>query len=319
MKQPYNVTCVADTSKKTRKKIEKFGIKTYRDYGEMLENENFDCLIISLPNFLKKECIEFSSNYCNNLFVDKPIARNYKETKEISNIINKKGVKLMVGTNYRYHPNIKKIKELLDIGVAGEIKISSYELIMNGPLSHPKTPRPIADWYIDPERSGGGAVIDLAYHLLDLNQWFFGPSKVKFASIEHIMNLPVEDSATIITESENGQLRSIFNVGWFSKVIFPDFNFRVNLHGSNGFLSSEKYSPKNLYLHAVKTAMINFIKKITFQEIDYLSYTYYYSSFYEVIKEYLLRVKNDEEFSINFQDQLEVMKIIDTVYGRKIN
>jgi len=319
MKKPFKVRCVADKSKRTLKKIEGFNVNTYEDYNIMLEKEDLDCLIISLPNFLKKDCIELSSDYCQNIFVDKPIARSYQETKDIFDIANKKSVKIMVGTNYRYHPNIQKMKKLLEIGVAGDIKIASYELIMNGPLSHPRTPRPIADWYVDPERSGGGAVIDLAYHLLDLNQWFFGDSKVKFSTTEHIMNLPVEDSSTIITESEDGGLRSVFNVGWFSKVIFPEFNFRVNLHGSNGYLSSEKYAPSNLYLHAVKLAMTNLFKRVTFQELDYLSYTYYYSSFYDIIKEYLFSVQNDREFHIDFRDQLEVMKIIDVIYWRNKN
>jgi predicted dehydrogenase len=319
MKKPFQVICVADKSKNTRKKIEEFNIKTYVDYNSMLEKEELDCLIISLPNFLKKECIEISSNYCSKIFVDKPIARNYQETKDIFNITNKKGVQIMVGTNYRYHPHIQKIKEKLDMGIVGDIKLASYELIMNGPLSHPRTPRPIADWYVDPEKSGGGAVIDLGYHLLDLNQWFFGPSKVKFASIDHIMNLPVDDSSTIITESEDGNLRSVFNVGWFSKVIFPEFNFRVNLHGSNGYLSSEKFTPNNLYLHAVKIAITNFIKKITLREIDYLSFTFYYSSFYKIIEEFLTSVQNDMEFPIDFEDQLEVMKIIDSIYERGKN
>lgn len=307
---------VADKSTSIRKKIEKYNINAYADYESMLEKEDIDCVIISLPNFLKKDCIEVTSKYNVNMFVDKPVARNFEETKDIFNIINKNGVQLMVGANYRYHPNIQKIKESLDNGTAGNIKIASYELIMNGPFSHPRTPKPIADWYIDPEKSGGGAVIDLAYHLLDLNQWFFGPSKLRFSILEHIMRLPVEDSSTIVTESEDGSIRSIFNVGWFSKVIFPEFNFRVNLHGSNGFLSSEKFAPRNLYSHAVKEAIKNFFRKITFQEIEYLSYTYYYSSFYKIMREFLTHVEKGEKIPVKFEDQLEVMKIIDEIYKR---
>jgi predicted dehydrogenase len=307
---------VAEKSKRIQKKISSYNIPTFDNYTDLVDKEDLDCVIISLPNFLKKECVEYVSKKHIDIFIDKPIARNLDETKEIEKRIKKDGTKLMVGTNYRYHPNIIEMKKILENGTVGDIKIASYELIMNGPLSHPRRPRQIADWYIDPELSGGGAVLDLAYHLIDLNQWFFGPSKLKYSIYSNLMNLPVEDSSTIITESEDGSRRSIFNVGWFSKVIFPEFNFRVILHGSNGFLSSEKLAPQNLYVHAVKEAFINFAKRITLQEIDYLSYTYYYKSFYQIIKEFLKSVKEGEEFPIIFEDQLAVMEIIDKVYKR---
>jgi predicted dehydrogenase len=319
MKNPFVVNGVADKSKNIRKKISEYNVPTYDDYKTMLEEDEFDCVIVSLPNFLKKDSIEYISDYDIDVFIDKPIARNYKETVEIKNVVERSGNQLMVGTNYRYHPNIQKVKDTLETGKAGNIWIGSYELIMNGPFSHPRTPRPIADWYIDPERSGGGAVLDLGYHLLDLNQWFFGKSKLKFSTMDHVLNLPVEDSAIIITESEDGSIKSVFNVGWFSKVIFPEFNFRVNLHGSNGFISSEKYAPRNMYMHAVKQAISNFFRKITFNQINYLSYTYYYSSFYEIIKEFLTSVKNGDDFPVDLEGQLEVMRIIDEVYRRGEN
>jgi len=315
MKKRVSVKGVADKSKITLKNIKKYGINTYEDYINMLENEDLDCVIISLPNFLKKESIQNVSEYNLDIFVDKPLARNYDEAIQIKNIINKKGNRLMVGTNYRYHPNIVKIKESLDEGKIGNIKIASYELIMNGPFSHPRTPRPVSDWYLDPEKSGGGAILDLGYHLLDLNQWFFGNSNVTFCVKNNIMNLPVEDSSTIITESIDDGVRSVFNVGWFSKMVFPDFNFRVNLHGSNGFLSSEKYAPGNLHLHAVREAIKNFMKRITFQEIDYLTYTYYYSSFYKILKDFLTYAESGSNFP-SLQEQLNVMKNIDEAYRR---
>jgi predicted dehydrogenase len=315
MGKEYNLY-VAEKSKRIQKKISSYNISIYDDYTDLVDNTDIDCVIISLPNFLKKECIKYVSKNNIDIFIDKPIARNLDETKEIEKIIKKDGTRIMVGTNYRYHPNIIDLKQRLENGVIGDIKIASYELIMNGPLSHPRHPRQIADWYINPELSGGGAILDLAYHLIDLNQWFFGSSKLRYCTYDNLMNLPVEDSSTIITESEDGTLRSVFNVGWFSKVIFPEFNFRVLLHGSNGYLSSEKLAPNNLYFHAIKESISNFVKKITFQEIDYLSYTYYYKSFYQIIKEFLNCVKTGEEFPVSFEDQLAVMELINKAYKK---
>ena len=51
------ISAIADLSRSRRKSAEKFGVKTYSDYKDMIDTENIDAIIISLPNFLKKESV----------------------------------------------------------------------------------------------------------------------------------------------------------------------------------------------------------------------------------------------------------------------
>jgi len=309
---------VADKSARNREYISQYKLNVYKDYRDLIDNEVLDCLIISLPNFLKNNCAKYAAEKGVDVFLDKPMARNFEEANEIAHQVEQKGTRLMVGSNYRYHPSVKRIKDLWEEGRIGDVHLSSFELIMNGPFSHPLTPKPVADWYLDPNKSGGGALLDLGYHLIDLNVWFFGNCDVLFSDLQHILHLPVEDASTVVLRSKGSGVISVLNSGWFSKIIFPDFNFRVNLHGTAGFLSSDHFSPKYMRLHAVKEAVKNTLKKCVGKKINYLSYTYYYSSFFKILYDFFDAIKKDHPFPIPLDEELEVMRIMDEIYGKHL-
>ena len=309
---------IAEKSTRNRKIAHQHHLKTYEDYKNLIDEEELDCIIVSLPNYLKKDCVKYATDKGIDIFIDKPIARNYQEAEEMVRLVNRKGTRMMVGTNYRYHPSIEKVRKLWEEGRIGNVHLANYELIMNGPFSHPLTPKPISEWYIDPLKAGGGALIDLGYHLIDLNVWFFGKCDVLFSDLQHVLHLPVEDASTLVLRSKKSDVVSVLNSGWFSKMIFPEFNFRVNLHGTSGFLSTDRFSPRYMRLHAVKEALKNFAKKCIGKKIDYLSYTYYYSSFFKILNDFFLAIKNGVPFSISLDEELEVMRIIDEIYSKHL-
>ena len=319
LKMPHiKVKGVADKSARNRKHLSQYKIRAYKDYRDLIDNEDLDCLIISLPNFLKKECVDYASEKNIDIFLDKPLSRNYVEAKQIADKIRRKGTRLMVGSNYRYHPSVRKIRGLWEDGRIGDVHLANFELIMNGPFSHPLTPRPIADWYLDPLMAGGGALLDLGYHLIDLNVWFFGKCDILFSHLQNILHLPVEDASTVVLRSKDSGVVSVLNSGWFSKMIFPEFNFRVNLHGTAGFLSTDHFSPRFMRLHAVKEAFKNTVKKCIGKEIDYLSYTYYYSSFFQVLQDFFNAIKTGIPFPIPLDEELEVMRIVNEIYSKHL-
>lgn len=318
MPRILEVKAVADKSARNRKFAAQYNIRAYEDYRELIDDEGLDCIIVSLPNYLKKECFEHAVEKGIDVFVDKPIARNYDEAKEMAHLVERTGIRLMVGSNYRYHPSVLKIKDLWEEGRIGNVHLATYDLIMNGPFSHPLTPRPVADWYLDPNKAGGGVLLDLGYHLLDLNVWLFGKCNVLSSHLQYVLNLPVEDAATIVLESKSSGVVSIFNVGWFSRLIFPEFNFRVNLHGTSGYLSTDQYAPRNMFLHAMKEAVKNTVRKCIGRQIDYLSYTYYYSSFFQVLLDFFNSIRTGTPFAITLDEELEVMRIVDEIYPKHL-
>ena len=126
--------------------------------------------------------------------------------------------------------------------------------------------------------------------------------------------LPIEDSATVVLESAKTGIKFVVNTGWFSKMIFPDFNFRINLHGTVGYTSTDHFAPRSLYRHAAKEGISNFFRRIVGKKVHYLSYTYYYSSFVKVLNEFFDAIKEDAPIPVSSESQLEVLKIIENVY-----
>jgi len=289
--------------------------RIYDDYHEMMEKEDLDGVVISLPNFLKEESVSFAcKNRIPYIFIDKPLARSLDEAKRICDKVYHANAKLMVGVNCRYMDCVRKIVESFYEGCVGEARISVFELITNGPFTHPLTPRPVAEWWLSPELAGGGALLDLGYHHLDIACSLFNELKPVFAELKYTMNLPVEDTATVVLSTKNKKVTIILNVGWFSKTIFPEYNFRIDIYGTAGHLSTSSFIPKNIYYHAIKTGFLNFLRKLVGREIRYLAYTYYYESYVEMIKDFLNSIQEEKDFSSLLKDQLKVLEIIDFIY-----
>jgi myo-inositol 2-dehydrogenase/D-chiro-inositol 1-dehydrogenase len=308
------VVAAADKDKKSRAIAERFHIKTYDDYTKLIDAESLDALIVSLPNYLKKDAVFYAAEKGLDIFLDKPISRNLVEAQVMIQKVQSSGVRMMVGVNYRYFPCVQKLKSKLDSGELGDTVIATSELILNGPISHGVVPVPVPEWWLNKDLAGGGALLDLGYHLVDLLSWMLGDFDVTFSSLRHKMNLPVEDAGTIVLKSKNCDLSCIVNVGWFSKSIFPDFNFRVNLHGTVGFDSTDRYIPADAKMNAVKEGIKNLARRLVFKKPSYLSYTYYYSSFYTIMNLFFDSLRKGSEFPVSLEQQLDVIRIIESAY-----
>lgn len=310
------LVAAADKSRQNRSMAEKCHIKTYDDYTKLINSEELDAVVVSLPNFFKKEGIFQASEKGLDIFVDKPLARNLAEAEEIVRKARAENIRLMVGVNYRYFDSVKKVKSIFDEGRAGDIVIATSELIMNGPLSHPLVPRQVPEWWFDKAKAGGGALLDLGYHLVDIFTWMFGDLTVEFSALGYRFGLPVEDSATVVLKSPKTGVRCVISVGWFSKMIFPDFNFRVNLHGTVGYTSTDEFAPRNMYLHAMKESTLNLMRRAVGSKVRYLSYTYYYASYMDILNSFLDALRKDVDLPVSLDDELNVLKAIDDVYNR---
>jgi myo-inositol 2-dehydrogenase / D-chiro-inositol 1-dehydrogenase len=309
------VVAAADKSETNRKFAERYHVKTYDDYTKLIETEDLEAVIVSLPNFLKKESVFCAAEEGLDIFLDKPIARNLSESKNMVEKVEKENVRMMVGANYRYFPCVQKLKKRLDSGEIGDTLIATSELILNGPISHAVVPVPVPDWWLSKDLAGGGALLDLGYHLIDILSWLLGDFDVSYSNLGHKMHLPVEDAGTLVMQSKSKDVTGIVNVGWFSKSIFPDFNFRVNMHGTVGFDSTDRYLPGNARINAAKEGAYNIMRRIARKKLNYLSYTYYYSSFYTIMELFVDCLKSDLEFPISLTNELEVMRIIDSAYS----
>lgn len=312
------VIAAADPSKKALAKAQKRGIDAlYTDYRELIEKKHgeMDAVIISVPNFLHFDTIRLSLENGLNVFAEKPLAVNVRQSEDIVNLVHSNGRKFMIGHSMRFVPAVEKIKADLKSGVIGNLEVATIEEIMNGPFSHPRVPAPVADWWFDPARSGGGALIDIGYHMIDLFRFITEEdASVIFSDLSYKYNLPVEEGARVMLSSNKTGVKGFINVGWYMRSVFPKFNFRTLLHGDCGYLSTDEYTPKNIYMHAAREGSKNILKRIAGKKPSYLSYTYYWESYYKELSSFFRSIQDDTETFTSAEDGLKTMQIIEDAY-----
>jgi myo-inositol 2-dehydrogenase/D-chiro-inositol 1-dehydrogenase len=313
------VLAAADTSKRLLRKAEVMGVKhLYQDYNDLLEHtHNIDAAILSLPNFLHFQSIQSCLELDLNVFAEKPLATSVGECREIVELARKSDRKFMIGHVMRFTEAIDIMKSDLENGLLGSLEVVTLEEIINGPFAHPRIPTPVCDWWFDPKLSGGGALLDVGYHMIDLYRFFAGDGRIVFSSLDHKFNLPVEDGAIVVLKSSDSSTKGIINVGWYQKTTFPKYNFRAILHGAAGFLSSEDLIPHNLYLHAGKVAIKNIFRRVAGRKIRPLYYTYHYESYYKELLHFFDCIRNDVEPSVTAVDGLKTVELIHEAYRLK--
>jgi len=310
------MVAAADRSKKALKRAKSLGVSNlYIDYRDLLSDSlDLDAVIIALPNFLHFESIRSALEAGLNVFVEKPLANTVEECREIVKLVEASGRKLMIGHCMRFMEAIEKMKDSMDKGHIGNLEVVTIEEVINGPFAHAAVPSPVSEWWFDPKKAGGGALLDLGYHLIDLFRFFAGDCRVLFSSLDHKFNLPIEDGAIVILHSIGSSTKGIINVGWYQKTVFPKFNLRLILHGNAGYVSSDDLVPSNLYFHAIKQGTKNLFLKIVGKKIRPLSYTYYYESYYKELKHFFDSIRQDTHPSISAVDGLKTIEIIEEAY-----
>jgi len=148
-----NLVAVSDVVEKRGKGLaEKFKCAFYKDYNEMLEKESIDIVSICVPTFLHhKVCLD-AIKHGVDFIVEKPIAKNTKEGREIVEAAKRAGVKMTVGHIERFNPAVIKLKQMIDEGKLGNITSVLARRVGIFP----------------PQIRDANVVIDLAVHDIDI-------------------------------------------------------------------------------------------------------------------------------------------------------
>jgi UDP-N-acetylglucosamine 3-dehydrogenase len=215
-----NVVAVADLSKRSLKLAKEMGVKqTFTDYNQLLKQPTIDAVIISLPTHLHAPCAISAAEMGKHVFLEKPLARNPLEGKDIISSAKKNAVKLMIGYPSRFNSGYLDLKKKMENGILGEIQTAHATNISAGAFMHRGEigiPKPVPDWWLKKELTGGGALMDLGSHMINLARWYFGEVVNIKSCLGYRYNFDFEDHAICIAKFTSGTT-AIFNVGWFSQ------------------------------------------------------------------------------------------------------
>jgi len=144
-----------------------------------------------------------------------------------------------IGFNHRYHRAFRKAREIVDSGSPGPLLYVRGRYGHGGRLGYER------EWRADPDRSGGGELIDQGIHLIDLARWFLGDfPRVRGRVATFFWNMPVEDNAFLLLESARGQI-AFLHASWtewknlFSFEIFGQSG-KLEINGLGGSYGAEQ-------------------------------------------------------------------------------
>jgi len=311
------VEAAADASKSRLHNAEILGAKKlFSDFHELLELD-LDAVIISLPNFLHRESVELALEKGMNVFVEKPMARTTEECMSIVNTAKRSGRKVMVGHVMRFLSTTKAMKKRLDDGNLGQLETVTLEHIVSGPFSYGDVPKPVPEWWFDPEKVGGGALLDIGYHMIDLFRFFAGDCHLLSSHLKHKFNMPVEDTAIAIVQSNNTPASGIIHVGWYQQMMLSRNDMRVILHGDYAYVSSEYFEPNNVYVYALKEGLRNVFRKVGGRRIKPLTFSPHLDAFEQELGHFFNCLEKDVDPSVSATDGLRTVEVVEEAYRRE--
>ena len=244
------VSAVADLSKKALSNAKKAGVKkTFTDYESLLKDPEIDAVIIGLPTHLHLQCAKKAAEAGKHIFLEKPMARSIEEAKEIVSASRRNSVKLMMGYPLRFNEDLIALKEKTTDGTLGDIEVAQATMISTGPFFHRAdgySPVPVPEWWFNKELTGGGVLIDLGCHIINLLRWYFGEITDIRSCLGYRFNMDFEDTATCLAKYESGTL-AILNLGWFSQ----EYKLKIELNGSVRHATAQ-HTPSNPIVTAIQ-------------------------------------------------------------------
>lgn len=228
---------------KVRAAAEKFGVLlVFTDYRELLAREDIDAVSVCTTNYLHKQPVLEAFAAGKHVLCEKPLAMNAAEGAEMVAAGRAAGRQFQVGYNLRFGPGAQAVRRFLDDGKLGDVyHVRAQALRRRGIPSH--------GHFTDKSKQGGGPLIDIGAHVLDLSLWLMdfpkpvsvsGQTQTKFGHRENIIglrgqwnraNFTVEDFASGFVRFENGATLAL--EASFASNIAQD-QFQTTLMGTEG-------------------------------------------------------------------------------------
>ncbi|AKA35582.1 Gfo/Idh/MocA family protein [Flagellimonas lutaonensis] len=188
-----------------------------KDYGfehftdkmeEAVQHPDVDVVLISLPNHLHLPAVEAAAKAKKGVLCTKPLGRTAEEAKKMLDLAEEAGIFAGYLEDLCYTPKFLKSMESVKKGAIGKVLWAK---------SRETHPGPHSDWFWDMEKSGGGAIIDLGCHCVEISRNFIGkeirPLEVMCWADTQVHPIDAEDHAIGLVKYANGAIGQ-FEVSW---------------------------------------------------------------------------------------------------------
>jgi len=313
-----NIYAVCDLNEeRARAAAEKYGAeKVYTDYRELLADPVVQAVSICTWNNTHAEISIAAVEAGKHVLVEKPLCRTVEEALNVQRAVEASGKILQVGFVRRYDTNAQLLKSLANEGEFGDIYYAKATAIRR--LGNP------GGWFADIERSGGGPLIDIGVHVIDLCWYMMGrPKPVSVSAntyrklgnrsnVEHLSfyqaadydasKNTIEDMANAMIRFENGA--SLLVDASFTLHAKKDEMF-VRLYGDKGGMEID---PETVIVTEKNNTIVNILP-----QTDHAGF-HFVSAFQNEIDHFIGNVQNGTKPISPVEDGVEIMKILCGIY-----
>lgn len=224
------LTAIMDVNETLLNEMEdEFNVKGYATVKELLADPNVEAVYIASPVFAHLEQVKQAAAAGKHILLEKPMGRNTKECEEMIQICKKAGVKGGVAFMMRFHTYHQQIRELIAQGVLGDIVSARAQQV----FWYPDLPN---CWRQQKALSGGGALMDVGVHNIDVIEYITGQRTKRVTGFTNTrtFSYDVDDCCQLLIQLENGA------------VAYIDGAF--NMQGTPGGMLLEVYGTKGSIL-----------------------------------------------------------------------
>jgi len=200
--EDVEIVAGADVSEEALKKFtEEFDCPhTFSDYNEMLKLDELDAVTVCTPNFLHKVPTIAALQAGKDVMVEKPMALNAVEAQEMIDAAEAAGKTLCIGFQWRLGPQSQALKKFARAGQFGKVMFARVEAMRR---------KGVPSWgtFTNKELNGGGPLIDMGVHAIEVGHYLMGEPKPIAASAQtwtYLGDKPVEVPGTFgVWDHEN--------------------------------------------------------------------------------------------------------------------
>jgi predicted dehydrogenase len=203
------ISVYSRNGEKAKKFAEDYQLGFYSDdMDALVSREDVDAVVISLPNNLHEAAVACCARHKKHVLCTKPLGRNAVEAKRMLDMVEEAGVMGGYLEDLCYTPKFLKSMKAVKDGNIGKVLWAK---------SRETHPGPHSDWFWDHEQSGGGAMVDLGCHCVEIARNYIGkeirPVEVMCWAATQVHPIKAEDSGIGLVKYANGAIGQ-FEVSW---------------------------------------------------------------------------------------------------------
>ena len=167
--------CSRDAAKAARARDEIGFDRATGDWRELLADPAVEAVSICTPNDLHEEMAVAALRAGKHVYLDKPMAHTLQSAQAIGEAARASGTVFQLAHNHRFLPATLRMREMAENGEIGEVLSFSLRFLHSGSIDEKKP----AGWKM---RAGGGVILDLGSHIIDLGIWLMGMPEAVFCA-----------------------------------------------------------------------------------------------------------------------------------------